>query len=413
MNHPGYANLTGFAKPLTIREIQKELLAPDMAIIEYFVGPQRMAVWIIRSDSNQCIEIEINREDLIHMVEKFRQPFLDIKAGKITNLADIGFNVKTANHLYERIFLPVENYLNKNDHLIIVPDGVLNYVPFEALVINMKKRLERGKLLFSEYENVDFLVEKYPISYIPAISILDVQRKTKKAKESSKGLLLAFGSPDFGPFTGMRPDREKEMSTKLAAIYKMSGGSVFTELDSSDAKEVSEILKPSRLYTGKQATEDMFKQEAEKYPHLYLSTHAVINERQPMYSMIALAQDEDPSEDGFLHSYEVFNMELSTDLVTLSACETGLGKLHRGEAMIGLTRSFMYAGASSIVVSLWTVEESSALLMRYFYENLKKGLTKAKALQHAKLDMLKNHDKGMSYAHPFLWSPFILVGEWN
>jgi len=130
-----------------------------------------------------------------------------------------------------------------------------------------------------------------------------------------------------------------------------------------------------------------------------------------MYSLIAFAQDDDPKEDGFLHTYEIFNLQLNTDLVTLSACETGLGKLSRGEGLIGLTRAFMYAGAPSVLVSLWSVDESTAALMKIFYQNLKDGMSKAEALRQAKLKLIRKHESGMSFAHPFLWAAFVLVGE--
>jgi CHAT domain-containing protein len=134
-----------------------------------------------------------------------------------------------------------------------------------------------------------------------------------------------------------------------------------------------------------------------------------------MYSLIAFTQDDDKTEDGFLHTYEVYNLCFNADLVTLSACETGLGKLSRGEGLIGLTRAFMYAGTPSVLVSLWSVDESTAALMKIFYQNLKEGMSKAEALRQAKLKLLhtrvKTRDGEMSFAHPFLWAPFVLVGE--
>lgn len=132
-----------------------------------------------------------------------------------------------------------------------------------------------------------------------------------------------------------------------------------------------------------------------------------------MYSRIVFALDDDPKEDGFLHAYEVLNLSLNANLVTLSACETGLGKLSRGEGLIGLTNAFLYAGASSVLVSLWSVDESTGLIMKYFYQNLKDGMNKTKALQKAKLSLLETHKKGMSFAHPFLWAPFVLMGSFS
>lgn len=413
LHHPAWAKLTGIVQPLSLEEIQSRILPPNTSLVEYFVGPDVTAIWVIRKESFDCEVIEMKRDDLTEMVAKLRQPFKDIKEGRISNLADVGFNLKLARQLYERIFLPIEKYLHKDDQLIIVPDGVLHYLPFEALVTRRERKRYDANIIFSQYENAHYLLEKYPISYIPAVSILGLKARTQQLVIKKKAQLLAFGSPDFGPFAEITPGRESQYPTTVAALYKSSQGLTFKVLDSRDAVEICEILKPSSLYLGKEATEDHLKEQAGNFPHIYLSTHAIVNETQPMYSLITFAQDDDPAEDGFLHTYEVFNLELDADLVTLSACETGLGKLYRGEAIIGLTRAFLYAGASSVVVSLWSVEESSAMLMKDFYRNLKKGIPKDKALQQAKIKMIKTRRNKISFSHPFLWAPFVLVGDWK
>lgn len=413
LHHSSWAQLTGNAQPLSLEEIQSRVLPPNTSLVEYFVGSEMVAVWVIRKESFDHEVIEIKRDELTEIVERLRQPFKDLKEGKIRNLANVSFNLKAAQKLYERLFLPIEKYLHKDDQLIIVPDGVLHYLPFEALVTERERKHYDAETLFSQYENANYLVEKYPISYIPAISILGLEARIHERRDGQKGQLLAFGSPDFGPFTDITPRRENQYPTKIVAVYKSSKGLAFSVLDSRDAVEVSEILQPSKLFLGEEATEDHFKQEAGNFPNIYLSTHAIVTETQPMYSLIAFAQDADPAEDGFLHTYEVFNLELDADLVTLSACETGLGKLHRGESIIGLTRAFLYAGASAVVVSLWSVEESSALLMKEFYRNVKRGTPKARALQQAKVNMLRTRRNRLSFSHPFLWAPFVLIGDWK
>jgi CHAT domain-containing protein len=151
---------------------------------------------------------------------------------------------------------------------------------------------------------------------------------------------------------------------------------------------------------------------------IHLATHAIVDENQPLYSRIVFAQDDDPNEDGFLQTYEIFDLDLDADLVTLSACETGLGKLSRSEGFVGITRAFMYAGARSLLVSLWSVDESTALLMNEFYKNLKKGQGKSEALRNAKLHVLNSKTTlpggvEVSLAHPFYWAPFVLFGNFN
>jgi CHAT domain-containing protein len=135
----------------------------------------------------------------------------------------------------------------------------------------------------------------------------------------------------------------------------------------------------------------------------------VLDAERPELSGLALTRTGHPGDDGFLHVYEIFNLDLSADLVVLSACESGLGKEVAGEGLIGVTRAFLYAGAPSVVVSLWRVADAVAPdLMLQFYENLDGGGGKAESLRQAKLSMIR---KGGRYARPYYWAPFVLVGK--
>jgi CHAT domain-containing protein len=195
------------------------------------------------------------------------------------------------------------------------------------------------------------------------------------------------------------------LSLRAGAQYR------FRDLESKDVREVAAIITPSDVHLGKDATEARFKEQAGYYPNLYISSHAVADERRPLYSFIVLAQDSAGHEDGFLNAHEVFNLDLDADLVTLSACETGLGKLSRGEGIVGLTRAFLCAGASSLLMSLWSVDERSTKIMPMFYRNRAAGQSKGEALRMAKLELLRTRIDGISYAHPFLWAAFVLSGN--
>jgi len=148
------------------------------------------------------------------------------------------------------------------------------------------------------------------------------------------------------------------------------------------------------------------------YKYLHFATHGFVNTDKPELSGIFLAQDSTLDEDGILYQGEIYNLELNADLTVLSACETGLGKIKKGEGLIGLTRALLYAGSRNIIVSLWSVaDESTSELMIDFYKNLLEGnqlLSEfSKPLQKAKLKMIEEG----KYAHPFYWSPFILIGK--
>ena len=200
----------------------------------------------------------------------------------------------------------------------------------------------------------------------------------------------------------------------------------------------------TRAHFDRDATEENVKigNALEQFDYVHFATHGLFNPRRPGFSSIILAQLPGSKEDGFLEMNEVWNLPLAAELVVLSGCRTGLGKRMRGEGLIGLTRAFMYAGASSVLVSLWNVNDAStAALMVEFYRNmLKKGMSKVDALREAKLAMLRGElrltddglqrdvagikpamkasqpagsDKSKDYTHPYYWAPFVLVGDWE
>jgi CHAT domain-containing protein len=176
-------------------------------------------------------------------------------------------------------------------------------------------------------------------------------------------------------------------------------------------KEVTSIseMMNGEAYCHRRATEETFKEKAPRAGILHIATHAVINDVNPLFSKLIFSLDPASGEDGFLNTYELYNMKLNARLVVLSACNTGYGKLVRGEGIMSLARGFMYAGCPSIIMSLWPVDDkSTSILMQNFYEGLKKGQNKDEALRRAKLDFLKNADEVK--ANPFYWSGMIFVG---
>ncbi|MCK5029584.1 MAG: CHAT domain-containing protein, partial [Bacteroidales bacterium] len=184
--------------------------------------------------------------------------------------------------------------------------------------------------------------------------------------------------------------------------------------------EVEEIFKQfdqrgkKALVQIKQSANEGFlkSKEIEKYKYLHFATHGFVNTVKPELSGILLAQDSTINEDGILYTGEIYNLKLNADLTVLSACETGLGEIKKGEGIIGLTRALLYAGSKNIIVSLWKVaDESTSQLMIDFYkhvlDNENNGTEFSESLRQAKLNMIKNG----KYAHPFYWSPFILIGK--
>ena len=162
------------------------------------------------------------------------------------------------------------------------------------------------------------------------------------------------------------------------------------------------------MLIGDEATEMSVTRAMTDYGMIHFATHAIIDNNRPEYSKLVLVGDS--SSDGYLHSYELYNLRLNTELITLSACNTGFGKLQKGEGVMSLSRAFAYAGSPNLVMSLWPVnDESTAQLMGYFYQNLKDGMRKDEALRQAKLSYLENADDVTG--HPYYWAGFVFTGD--
>lgn len=165
------------------------------------------------------------------------------------------------------------------------------------------------------------------------------------------------------------------------------------------------------MFLGAQANEDSVKSEKlDQFRYVHFAAHGVVDEENPRRSGIILSLDGSDKEDGILQMTEIMRLKLNADLVTLSACRTGLGKLVNGEGVLGLTRAFLYAGTRSVIASLWNVNvTATAELMTAFYRNLKRGLPKDEALRQAKLELLNG--KQPAWRHPYFWASFVLMGE--
>ena len=251
----------------------------------------------------------------------------------------------------------------------------------------------------------------YPIYYLSSASLLQFVKEKRKAGGEK---VLAFGNPDLG-------DSEKNLE--------------YAELE---AEEVKNIYPQSTVYVKKEASEEKSKSLSPTYDILHFATHAQLNEDDPLSSAVLLAKKD--KEDGRLEVREIFGMDLKANLVVLSGCDTGLGKLSTGDELVGLTRAFTYAGTPSVVASLWSVDDSStAQLMSSFYRNLKR-MSKVEALRQAQLELIRGEGRSdmlarrgvggigklgetpepqstsqdpisISTSHPYFWAPFILVGD--
>ncbi len=272
--------------------------------------------------------------------------------------------------LYAILIKPVEQQLAAAKRLIIIPDDELNYLPFEAL------QDEQGK----------YLLEKFAVQYQYSTALL---RKHETATGKLNGTLA------FAPF--------------ITEGYEDSTGFSFTKLPASK-QEVSQL--PGTIFTGSNATKANFLTTANHNGIIHLATHATVNNEFPLRSFIAFYP---VNVEYRLYAQEIYDMKLdSTQLIILSACETGAGQLVKGEGLMSLSRAFAYAGCPNIITSLWKAEDkTTAFITRQLHHYIDNGFSKDVALQQAKLDLLKNKEIDPRFKTPNYWAHLLFIGDYQ
>ncbi|MEW5979668.1 MAG: CHAT domain-containing tetratricopeptide repeat protein [Acidobacteriota bacterium] len=348
---------------------------------------------------------------------------------------------ESAHDLYQVILAPAEPIIN-GKRLIVVPDDVLHSIPFEALVTAPPAPAEESP---ADFSGLQYLVREHEVSYTPSGTVLIALRQhpSTSTQEEGRGALVmadpVFDQTDSrlkGKSGGSESeplDRDLLVKTFAAAgepIADTSGeGSKANNpatmriprlpATRKEASGLAEVVRrtgePVDVLLDLQANEQEFvTRDLRRYRFVHLATHGLLNPDRPQFSGLLLSLVGNPNGvDGFLRTQEVFNLQFGSPLVVLSACKTGLGQIRKGEGLIGLPRAFLYAGARSVAVSLWAVDDdSTAALMTRFYDGLlppksgEKGLDRAAALRSAQMQLVQ----GRRYSAPYFWAPFVLVG---
>ena len=267
-------------------------------------------------------------------------------------------------------------------------------------------------------KNSRHLLERFGISYAPSASALAAIKTGARQSAAHQKALIAFGDPVYDRTGNVANERSAPVKDTISAMgFYAERGLDFNRLPYTRDEVVGiGSLFPEQkrqVYLGDKAVEQIVKTEKlDQYRYIHFAAHGLIDEERPVRSGIVLSIAGDGKEDGVLQMGEIMRLKLNAEMVTLSACRTGLGKLLSGEGIIGLTRAFFYAGANSVVVSLWNVNDlATAELMKAFYQNLNKEMSKDEALRQAKLALIKG--KQRAWQHPYFWAPFVLVGERN
>lgn len=410
--NPRYASIH-YPEPLSVSEIQNKLLDDHTALVEYLLGEKRSLAWVVTKNKVSTSVLPAQKE-IEDQVEAYRK-LLSERASALTvdqSLHEIG---RIGTKLYSSIFQPIETAVESSRNLIVVPDGGLNYLPFEALV-NHSRHIASGD------NRLSYLAEKFAIVYGPSASALVTIQVMNRETVTPPKMLLAFGDP-VTSFSS---------PATLAGSASLVSGAVSRTRDVSVTEDYAErgfsfarlphtrdeVLAISRLfpisqrhvYLGAGAREETVKSERlDEFLYIHFASHGFLDEMRPGRSGILFSRAPVSAESGVLRVDEIMRFKMKADLVTLSACSTGLGQLVNGEGILGLTRAFFYAGARNVAVSLWNVNDSAtATLMTSFYRNLNRGLAKSEAMRQAKLGLIRSRSV---WRHPYFWAAFVIEGE--
>ncbi|WP_375577998.1 CHAT domain-containing tetratricopeptide repeat protein [Marivirga tractuosa] len=364
--YPEYFNLKHKDSFVSLRDIQDKL-KNDEAIIEYSMAPK----------SNQIILYLITKDGLsYHRIYELDDVLRFLRAYRNTLIYNLqGSFQSIAHNLYDYLF-PIK--LNKDiNKLVLIPDGELATIPFEALVKTQNDN--------SAFYNLDYLVKSFDIHYSYSASLY---QSNDNARYGNEALLI---SPiEFGQGIAMLPASEQESEH-------------FKSWCDQRAMSIESLVKSD-------ATKARFKNSAlDEYRFIHLATHGTVDLQSPDLSGVYFKQDDKEPNNNILYVGEIYGLSINAELVVLSACETGLGKINRGEGVMGLGQAFAYSGADNLILSLWKVaDESTSLLMQSFYQEELGNETHSfsSGLREAKLSMINS-----DYSAPYYWAPFILWGK--
>ena len=379
-----------------LNAVQTYLAQEDAVLIEYALGVQMHYVFVISKDSLQLIPLNIDpTKDKLHTVNMrkvlTKYAYLIEQEEKADSLL-----IECSHYFYQTYLSSAVKNVNKGKHLIIIPDQHLAHLPFETF---MSRRPNRDVA----YKNYPFLLKDYSISYNYSATIMLNQKKKHKSYPVDKKGILAFAA-SYPSVSSSSATANRGSSRTLRVGLTPLPGAI------QEVKMMQRSL-PGTYFSGQSANEQNFKKNVQNYNIIHLAMHGLLDKKNPILSSLVFTDGPSSVEDNFLKAYEIAQMDIDADLVVLSACETGYGRFLQGEGVMSLAHSFSYAGASSVLMSLWQVNDySTSKIMAHYYHNLRIGQSKDKALQAAKLDYLQDNIQGITQL-PAFWAAFVQTGN--
>ncbi|MBW4636600.1 MAG: CHAT domain-containing protein [Iphinoe sp. HA4291-MV1] len=387
--------------------IQQQVLDDDSILLEYALGEERSYLWVVSKTGISSYELP-KRAEIEAAARKFYD-FMTVPSLRIrTNKAG-----KAGNELSQILLRQVASHLG-NKRLLVVADGILQYIPFPALP---DFNSDFTKPLLVNHEIVTF----------PSASTFAVLRNDNKNSTLPTKTLAVLADPVFGHEDERLGDKpiKPNLQTKQRSLVgnyqptdSLFAEQLFPRLPSTrnEAEQIASLVNPIsqiQKFGFSASRQTVLELELSQYRIIHFATHGILDAEKPERSgmLLSVVDQQGELQRSLLSTPDVFNLQLSADLVVLSGCRTGLGKQIKGEGLIGLTGGLMYAGAERVVVSLWSVDDqaTAALMSRFYQGILKENLSPAKALREAQLTILQQS----RWQNPYYWAAFTLQGEWK
>lgn len=386
-NYPDYYAARYNTSVAGFNEIKKAL-GRRATYLNYILTDSAIYIFVVNSRHHEVKKVEVTPE-FTSTLAGYRK--LLLKPGDRDNPRKQFSDFTRAGHtLYNYLIAPVRDFITTKQ-LIVSPDGPLSYIPFETLLQTYQ---ERDDLLYRE---LDFMIRTFDISYTYSATMY-IETSHGRRRFSNQGLFFA---PEY--YEGIYPD-------SVLNSRQLRQDTLFDLPHARDEARFAHSLLGGEIFLSDAAVESVYKTRASGYSIVHLAMHTIINNNEPALSKLIFSNTSDGDEDGLLNTWEIYGVPLRAGMVVVSSCNTGYGKLRAGEGMMSLARGFVSAGAESVIMSLWEVDDKwgSETVMN-FYRNLKGGMSRSGALRKAKLDIIMGSYQFQS--HPYYWSTLLLYGN--
>jgi CHAT domain-containing protein len=387
---PDYFTIKYNTKVASIADIPK-IVGSSGNYINYILSDSLLYVFVVNKKNQHLLTLPVDSSVLNRDIRQFRslisRPSLsDDARAEFKEFQSIGYD------LYKILIDPVKPYLI-SDKIIISPDNILSYIPFETIPTSAASG---DKIM---YNTMKYLMDDFDISYTYSATLMAESERYSSVWQN-KSISFAPNYPDT-------------IDIQTVLLNRQSTQGVLTDLPYArrEAEYVSKITH-GLLFENNAARESVFRAESGKFDIIHLAMHTVLSDKDPLHSTLIFSPEKDSVNDGYLKTYEIYGIPLKAKMVVLSSCNTGTGLLSSGEGILSLARGFIFSGSQSVVMSMWEIEDQSGTeIVKLFYDNLKKGYTKSDALRKSRIYYLKHSDQLRS--HPYFWSALVIYGNNN